>query len=126
MPELGESEIFGLTCTGTEGPPLDVFVVEAPGRRPLVYLIGELDLATWEQAAEALKQVIGASGPHLTIDCSGVGFCDARGLAALARTVAHAREEGGSVIFQGASPHLAKILRIAGVDSDAVSRVRSL
>jgi anti-sigma B factor antagonist len=50
------------------------------------------------------------------VDLSGVSFCDASGLGALARIARHAREAGRKLMLTSARPSLVKIMRITGLD----------
>ena len=57
----------------------------------IVSVTGELDIATAEQAYSYISEVIDGLAP-VTVDLSGLTFCDASGLGALARVARHARE----------------------------------
>jgi anti-sigma B factor antagonist len=63
---------------------------------------GELDIATAEQAYSYLSEVIDGRTAPVTVDLSGLTFCDASGLGVLARAAR--------------CPSLLKIMRITGLD----------
>jgi anti-sigma B factor antagonist len=50
------------------------------------------------------------------VDLSGVTFCDASGLGALARLARHARAAGRQLSLTSARPSVLKIMRITGLD----------
>jgi anti-anti-sigma factor len=82
----------------------------------IVSVTGELDIATAEQAYSYISEVIDGRPAPVTVDLSGLTFCDASGLGALARIARHAREVGRQVMLTSARPSLLKIMRITGLD----------
>jgi anti-sigma B factor antagonist len=82
----------------------------------IVSVAGELDIATAEQAYLYISDVIDAWPAPVSVDLSGLTFCDASGLGVLARTARHAREAGRQLRLTAARPSLLKIMRITGLD----------
>jgi anti-sigma B factor antagonist len=86
----------------------------------VVSVAGELDIATAEQAYLYISDVIDAwpcpSPAPVSVDLSGLIFCDASGLGVLARTARHARQAGRQLRLTAARPSLLKIIRITGLD----------
>ena len=88
----------------------------------IVSVAGELDIATAEQAYSFITEVIdgqakGAKGSApVTVDLSGVTFCDASGLGALARLARYARASGRQLKLTSVRPSVMKIMRITGLD----------
>ena len=85
----------------------------------IIAMTGELDIATAEQAYTYLSDVLDAweSGPvPVSVDLSGLTFCDASGLGVLARIARHARQAGRQLTLTAARPSLLKIMRITGLD----------
>jgi anti-anti-sigma factor len=82
----------------------------------IISVTGELDIATAEQAYSSISEVIDGRPAPVTVDLSGLTFCDASGLGALARTARHAREAGRQLMLTSARPSLLKIMRITGLD----------
>ncbi len=82
----------------------------------VVSVKGELDIATAEQAYLYVSGVIDDWPAPVGVDLSGVTFCDASGLGALARIARHAREAGRQLRLVSARPSLLKIMRITGLD----------
>ena len=82
----------------------------------IVSLTGELDIATAEQAYTYISDVIDAWPVPVSVDLSGLTFCDASGLGVLARIARHARLAGRQLRLTAARPSLLKIMRITGLD----------
>ena len=87
-----------------------------PNGYQIVSVTGELDIATAEQAYFYISEVIDGRLAPVTVDLSGVSFCDASGLGALARIARHARQAGRQLMLTSARPSLVKIMRITGLD----------
>ena len=82
----------------------------------IVSVTGELDIVTAEQAYSYISEVIDGRPAPVTVDLSGLTFCDASGLGALARIARHARQAGRQLMLTSARPSLMKIMRITGLD----------
>jgi anti-sigma B factor antagonist len=82
----------------------------------VVSVAGELDIATADQAYSYITEVIDGRAAPVTVDLSGVTFCDASGLGALARLARHARAAGRQFMLISARPSVLKIMRITGLD----------
>ena len=82
----------------------------------IVSVTGELDIATAEQAYSYISEVIDGRPAPVTVDLSGLTFCDASGLGVLARIARHARQAGRQLKLTSARPPLLKIMRITGLD----------
>ena len=82
----------------------------------VVTVTGELDIATAEQAYSYISGVIDGWPTPVSVDVSGVTFCDASGLGVLAKAARHARQAGRQLSLISARPSLLKIMRITGLD----------
>jgi anti-anti-sigma factor len=82
----------------------------------VVSVAGELDIATADQAYSYITEIIDGRPAPVTVDLSGVTFCDASGLGALARLARHARAAGRQFMLTSARPSVLKIIRITGLD----------
>jgi anti-sigma B factor antagonist len=82
----------------------------------IVSVTGELDIATAQQAYTFISDVIDAWPTPVSVDMSGLTFCDASGLGALARLARHAQQAGRQLRLTAARPSLLKIMRITGLD----------
>ncbi len=79
---------------------------------------GELDAATTDAALEYVTKVIARSSGPIEVDLTGLSFCDARGLRALAGMADRARTAGRQLRLTGTRPGIAKIMRITGMDAN--------
>jgi anti-sigma B factor antagonist len=82
----------------------------------VVSMTGELDIATADQAYTFISDVIDSWPAPVSVDLSGLTFCDASGLSVLARIARHARQTGRQFRLTAARPSLLKIMRITGLD----------
>jgi anti-anti-sigma factor len=119
----GGSEVAVMTIERVQGlDPLQLelsCVTDGDGNQ-IISVAGELDIATAERAYAYISDVIdtwlGESPAPVSVDLSGLTFCDASGLGALARTARHARQAGRQLRLTAARPSLLKIMRITGLD----------
>ena len=100
----------------TEPVQLELSCRAAPNGYQVVSVTGELDIATAEQAYSYISEVIDGRAAPVSVDLSGLTFCDASGLGALARIARHARQAGRQLSLTSARPPLLKIMRITGLD----------
>jgi anti-sigma B factor antagonist len=102
--EVEEPVQLELSCrTGVEG-------------NQVISVTGELDIATAEQAYAYISKVIDSWPTPVSVDLSGLTFCDASGLGVLAKIARHARQAGRQLRLTSARPSLLKIMRITGLD----------
>jgi anti-anti-sigma factor len=119
----GGSEVAVMTIERVQGlDPLQLELscaTDGDGNQ-IISVTGELDIATAEQAYAYISDVIdawlGESPAPVSVDLSGLTFCDASGLGALARIARHARQAGRQLRLIAARPSLLKIMRITGLD----------
>ena len=102
--------------TGLEPAQLELSCQTGANGYQIVSVTGELDIATAEQAYSYISEVIDGRTAPVTVDLSGLTFCDASGLGALARIARHARQKGRQLMLTSARPPLLKIMRITGLD----------
>ena len=101
---------------GVKPAQLELTCRTGPNGYQIVSVTGELDIATAEQAYSYISEVIDGRPAPVTVDLSGLTFCDASGLGALARIARHARQKGRQLMLTSARPSLMKIMRITGLD----------
>jgi anti-sigma B factor antagonist len=82
----------------------------------IVYLDGELDIASAEQAVSYVREVIDHRRGPVTVNLAALAFCDARGLSALVRMARYAEQSGCPFQVTSPSPSLVKIMRITGLN----------
>jgi anti-sigma B factor antagonist len=118
----GGSDVAVMTAQGVLGhhsvEPLQLELscqTDGDGNQ-IVSVTGELDIATAEQAYTYISNVIDAWPTPVSVDLSGLTFCDASGLGVLARIARHARQAGRQLKLTAARPSLLKIMRITGLD----------
>ncbi|MFD3330018.1 STAS domain-containing protein [Streptomyces sp. NPDC058701] len=91
-----------------------------PATRPavVVSVAGELDMDVDRTAAldAALQRAITDPGspPEITIDVSGLGFCDSAGLNVLLRAQLTALSHGRTLRLRGPNPQLLNLLHRTG------------
>jgi anti-sigma B factor antagonist len=115
----GGSEVAVMTIERVQGlDPLQLELscaTDGDGNQ-IISVAGELDIATADQAYAYISDVIDAWPAPVSVDLSGLTFCDASGLGALARVARHARQAGRQLKLTAARPSLRKIMRITGLD----------
>lgn len=82
----------------------------------LVRAVGELDIATAPILQDALDQAR-AHGRDVLLDLSRVTFCDAAALGVVVQTHRELLAEGRAVRVVDATPLVAKVLAITGLDA---------
>jgi anti-sigma B factor antagonist len=115
----GGSDVAVMTAERILGlEPLQIELSCRAGRDgdQIVSVRGELDIATAEQAYAFISDVIDAWPTPVSVDLSGLTFCDASGLSVLAKIARHARQAGRQLRLTAARPSLLKIMRITGLD----------
>jgi anti-sigma B factor antagonist len=75
-------------------------------------LFGELDMASAEELEAELGRVLVNRPRRVTLDLSGLAFCDSWGLAALARADDAARRDGFRLVLRAPSQNLCRLLDI--------------
>jgi anti-sigma B factor antagonist len=115
----GGSDVAVMTAErilGLEPPQIELSCRADGDGSQVVSMTGELDIATAEQAYTYISDVIDAWPAPVSVDLSGLTFCDASGLSVLARIARHARQAGRQFRLTAARPSLLKIMRITGLD----------
>ena len=122
----GGSDVAVMTAERTQGSveplQLELYCRTDGDGNQVVSVTGELDIATAEQAYTYISDVIdaretGGTGlAPVSLDLSGLTFCDASGLNVLARIARHARQAGRQLRLTAPRPSLVKIMRITGLD----------
>jgi anti-sigma B factor antagonist len=112
----GGSDVAVMTIERVEPLALELSCETDGDGNQIISVTGELDIATAEQAYAYISDVIDAWPAPVSVDLSGLIFCDASGLGALARAARHARQAGRQLRLNAARPSLLKIMRITGLD----------
>lgn len=82
----------------------------------VVAIRGELDIGTADAAYAYVRDVINEGAKSVAVDISGLTFCDARGLATLARMARYADDAECLLRLIAPPPRVLKIMRITGFD----------
>lgn len=122
-PGRGEDEDVGAVIDLADCLQLDLAHEVAADGKATVRVRGELDIVTADQAYAYLRDVVDSQAGPVTINMSGLSFCDAAGLGALARVAGYARRAGRSLKLTAARPALLRIMAITGMD-EAFPEVR--
>jgi anti-sigma B factor antagonist len=89
--------------------------VDAEGQA-VVYVEGDIDLATANALREALVKALEKSAT-VVVDVGGAGFIDSTGLNAFVRGHREAEQAGGSLRLRRPSPMLRRLLEITALES---------
>lgn len=81
----------------------------------VVMVRGEVDLAAIPQFSSVVDEALAASS-HVVFDMRDVRFLDSSGLRVIITAVLRVRE-GGSVTIRNATPTVANVLELSGVDT---------
>jgi anti-anti-sigma factor len=85
--------------------------VEENRHSPVVWLSGELDMATAPMLDKCLQRM---NGQDITVDFSGVTFMDSSGLNVLIEK--RATTADGTLVLRGVQPAQMKIFEVTGLD----------
>ena len=88
----------------------------AQGGYTVVWVRGEIDMATAPALLGALAEPVRAQQCRVVVDLTDVTFMDSTGLNALVLARSRANAGSGEVRLVGASGMLRKVLRITGLD----------
>lgn len=96
------------------GPPFSTKVVREDGLT-LIYVQGELDLATAERLRDAVEPHMGPD-QTIVLDLSGVEFMDSACIAVLVQARGRLTGDGGSLVLRNPSPVAHRILTLTGIE----------
>jgi anti-anti-sigma factor len=114
---VGGSDVAVITTNRILEPEqLQLSVHAGANGYQVVAVTGELDIATAEQAYAYISDVIDSLPGPVSVDMSGLTFCDASGIGALVRIARYARQAGRQVMLTSVRPSVLRIMRITGLD----------
>jgi anti-sigma B factor antagonist len=114
--EPAQSEAVKLEPVQSEAVQLELSCRTDADGNQVVSVTGELDIATTEQAYAYISEVIDSRPTPVSVDLSGLTFCDASGLGVLAKIARHARQAGRQLKLTSVRPPQLKIMRLTGLD----------
>jgi anti-sigma B factor antagonist len=80
-----------------------------------VRFVGELDMAEVDRAEADVVEVLDRSTGDLSIDLSGLTFCDSSGARLLCQLDREARARGRTMVLQSPTPAVHRVLSLLGV-----------
>jgi anti-sigma B factor antagonist len=80
-----------------------------------VRFVGELDMAEMERAHDEVVEVLDQTAGVLTIDLSGLTFCDSSGVEVLFRLDSEAKARGRTMVVQHPTPAVSQVFRLLRV-----------
>ena len=97
---------------------MDIAIIEdASGRRTIVKLCGELDIASSPDLREQLLGILSRRTPsHLILDLSRLEFIDSSGIAVFVNTERRARLLGCALVLIAPQAPVSRVLQICGLD----------
>lgn len=87
------------------------------GADKVVYVSGELDLASAPRLTEALQRLSRTDTGELCVDTAGLTFCDCAGLSVLLAAARRRQAEGGRLVLTNAAPILRRVSHLLGLDT---------
>jgi anti-sigma B factor antagonist len=81
----------------------------------VVFVGGEVDLATCPQLRDALAELVDQEVYHLIVDLEGVSFLDSSGIGVLVSVLRRTRDHGGSLRLTAPGPQVRRVLELTGV-----------
>lgn len=87
------------------------------GGHAVVTATGELDLYTAPRLQAALAGLLRDHVDRITVDLSGVEFCDSTGMNVLLSAMKRLKEQGGSLELAAPRPAVKRILQVTGLDT---------
>ncbi len=87
------------------------------GGHAVVTATGELDLYTAPRLQAALAGLLRDQADRITVDLSGVEFCDSTGMNVLLSAMKRLKEQGGALELAAPRPAVKRILQVTGLDT---------
>jgi anti-sigma B factor antagonist len=115
-PEPASLKVVNLEPVPSGAVQLELSCRTGADGNQVVSVTGELDIATAEQAYAYISEVIDSWPTMVSVDLSGLTFCDASGLGVLAKIARHARQAGRQLKLTSVRPPQLKIMRLTGLD----------
>jgi anti-sigma B factor antagonist len=113
-----------VACIFGDLPELAVFsaphlaiIAERHPRRPVLRLLGELDLSNKRLFQDVIGSVLEQRPQLLVLDLSGLGFMDCSALTVLISAHRQLAEDQGSLLVTGSQPIVRRLISLAGLDA---------
>jgi anti-anti-sigma factor len=95
--------------------PFDA-IIDKRAAGATIQLAGELDASSAPALRDRIVELISEGCVHLVFDCSRLQFIDSTGLGVLIGARARALAANGSVVLEGVSASLHRLLVVTGID----------
>ena len=82
----------------------------------VVYLQGEVDLASAPQVRRGIYELIDQGHHRIAVDLTAVDFMDSTGLGVLIGALKRLREADGALVLAGIRPAVSRVFEITGLD----------
>ena len=88
---------------------------EEHGKRPVLVLDGDLDLATAAQLATVAMALIESGASDVIMDAGKLTFCDSSGLTVFVQVANRLAADGGRLAIAGPTPIVRQVLELSGL-----------
>ncbi|MFB7462274.1 STAS domain-containing protein [Streptomyces sp. NPDC056224] len=95
---------------------IDLKTVAREGADLRIRMTGELDLHTAGRVEPRLSELAASGYRNLTLDLSGLAFCDSAGIELFLRVHLRCRATGTRLQLRDVPPLMVKSMRVLGVD----------
>lgn len=85
--------------------------------RPVLDVVGEVDVYSAPELRERLSELLNASAPSLIVNLTDVTFLDSTGIGTLVAGLNRAVQFGGTLTLVSDHDRILKLFRITGLDS---------
>lgn len=95
-----------------EADPADFTAVVRPGSPAELLVSGDLDLASVDQFAAAIDELLAMVPEHVTLDLAEVGFIDSTGIKGMVKLANRCRAIGADLTTVNASTQVRRVLEL--------------
>ncbi len=103
------------TAPGVFSAPHLTIIVEQHPRRPVIRLLGDLDLSNKALFQDVMGGILEQRPQLLVLDLSGLAFMDCSGLSVLVSAHRHLAEDQHSLFVTGAQPIVRRLIALVGI-----------
>ena len=88
---------------------------EEHGKRPVLVVDGDLDLATAPQLANVALALVESGAPDVIVDAEKLAFCDSSGLTVFVQISNSLQATQGRLAIAGPTPIVRRVLELSGL-----------
>ena len=104
-----------MDTSGADSPTIAIYTSSEPSGKKILYVAGEVDLATSREFTNALYSFLSENPDELVVDLGRVEFMDSSGVHALLDVTRTLRGRGGSITLQNPSHIVYRLLEVSGL-----------